>query len=55
MKAGAAGGKICDADIGGFLLFIVRPEKKAAVRAALADLLEVSTRFPETINVIDHS
>jgi D-glycero-alpha-D-manno-heptose-7-phosphate kinase len=45
MKAGAEGGKICGAGNGGFLLFIVRPEKKSAVRNALSDLLEVPIRF----------
>jgi D-glycero-alpha-D-manno-heptose-7-phosphate kinase len=44
-QAGAEGGKICGAGNGGFLLFIVRPEKQPAVRQALADLLEVPIRF----------
>jgi D-glycero-alpha-D-manno-heptose-7-phosphate kinase len=44
LKAGAEGGKICGAGAGGFLLFIVRPEKQNAVRQALSKLLEVSVR-----------
>lgn len=42
MEAGAEGGKICGAGGGGFLLFIVKPERQKAVRRALEDLLEVS-------------
>lgn len=45
LHAGAEGGKICGAGNGGFLLFIVRPEKQPAVRQALAGLLEVPIRF----------
>ena len=44
-EAGAEGGKICGAGNGGFLLFIARPERHAAVRQALAKLLEVPIRF----------
>jgi D-glycero-alpha-D-manno-heptose-7-phosphate kinase len=44
-KAGAEGGKICGAGNGGFLLFIVQPDKRAAVRQALSNLLEVPIRF----------
>jgi D-glycero-alpha-D-manno-heptose-7-phosphate kinase len=44
-KAGAEGGKICGAGNGGFLLFIVPPEKQPAVRQALSSLLEVPIRF----------
>jgi D-glycero-alpha-D-manno-heptose-7-phosphate kinase len=40
-KAGAEGGKLCGAGGGGFLLFLVKPEKHAAVRAALSELLEL--------------
>lgn len=39
--AGAWGGKLCGAGGGGFLLFIVPPERQSAVRNALADLKEV--------------
>lgn len=45
LKAGAAGGKICGAGAGGFLLFIVQPEKQNAVRQALSKLLEVPVRY----------
>ncbi|HWO42620.1 MAG TPA: GHMP kinase [Candidatus Eisenbacteria bacterium] len=41
MEAGAEGGKLCGAGGGGFLLFVVRPEKQAAVRRALACLTEI--------------
>jgi D-glycero-alpha-D-manno-heptose-7-phosphate kinase len=41
MKAGGLGGKLCGAGGGGFLLFIVEPERQAAVRAALSPLTEV--------------
>jgi len=44
-QAGAAGGKICGAGNGGFLLFIVNRERQAAVRQALVRLLEVPIRF----------
>ena len=41
MAAGAAGGKLCGAGAGGFLLFIARPDKHDAVRRALAGLTQV--------------
>jgi D-glycero-alpha-D-manno-heptose-7-phosphate kinase len=41
MDAGAAGGKICGAGGGGFLLFIVPPDRRACVRRALGELMEV--------------
>jgi D-glycero-alpha-D-manno-heptose-7-phosphate kinase len=41
MAAGAHGGKICGAGGGGFLMFIVRPERQSAVRQALQSLVEV--------------
>lgn len=40
-EAGAAGGKLCGAGGGGFLLFAVPLEYQQAVRGALADLSEV--------------
>jgi len=40
--AGAEGGKICGAGGGGFLMLIVRPERKHAVRQALSELQEMS-------------
>src|SRR5947209_17086566 len=43
--AGALGGKLTGAGGGGFLLFVVPPERKPAVRQALAPLLEVPFAF----------
>lgn len=40
-EAGAAGGKLCGAGGGGFLLFIVKPERQQSVRRALDCLTEV--------------
>ncbi len=45
-EAGAVGGKLLGAGGGGFMLFFVPPERRLAVRAALAHLEEV----PITIN-----
>ena len=45
MEAGAEGGKLCGAGGGGFLMFIVKPEKRELVRRALADLPLVSLRY----------
>jgi D-glycero-alpha-D-manno-heptose-7-phosphate kinase len=41
IEAGAIGGKICGAGGGGFLLFVVEPDKQASVRRALSQLMEV--------------
>jgi D-glycero-alpha-D-manno-heptose-7-phosphate kinase len=41
LEAGAVGGKLCGAGGGGFLLFIVPPQRHEAVRAKLSDLCEV--------------
>lgn len=41
IAAGAVGGKLLGAGGGGFILFFAPPEKHAAVRAALPDLVEV--------------
>ncbi len=41
IRAGAEGGKLCGAGGGGFLLFVVRPDRQAAVRKALCELVEV--------------
>src|SRR6266567_7171368 len=38
LEAGAEGGKLCGAGGGGFLMFIVKPEKRERVRQALSDL-----------------
>ena len=45
LKAGALGGKLLGAGGGGFLLFYVEPERRAAVRAALENLLYVPFEF----------
>jgi D-glycero-alpha-D-manno-heptose-7-phosphate kinase len=44
MAAGACGGKIAGAGNGGFLLIVVQPENRAAVREALSELTEVDVR-----------
>jgi D-glycero-alpha-D-manno-heptose-7-phosphate kinase len=44
MSAGAAGGKLCGAGGGGFLLFIVKPDRQQSVRTALSGLTEVPVR-----------
>ncbi len=44
-SAGALGGKITGAGGGGFLLLFVAPERQAAVRAALPELVHVPFRF----------
>ncbi len=38
MAAGAEGGKLCGAGGGGFLMFLVRPQRREAVRQALGSL-----------------
>jgi D-glycero-alpha-D-manno-heptose-7-phosphate kinase len=45
MEAGAEGGKLCGAGGGGFLMFVVKPEKREPVRRALADLKLVSLGY----------
>lgn len=42
MAAGASGGKLLGAGGGGFLLFVTRPERRAAVCEALRGLIQVS-------------
>ncbi|HZO52997.1 MAG TPA: hypothetical protein VFB63_09780 [Bryobacteraceae bacterium] len=42
LEAGAWGGKLCGAGGGGFFLFAVPPARQQAVRAALAELKELS-------------
>ena len=44
-KAGAVGGKLCGAGGGGFMLFFASPERHAAIKEALRDLLLVPIRF----------
>jgi D-glycero-alpha-D-manno-heptose-7-phosphate kinase len=41
LAAGASGGKLCGAGGGGFLLFVVEPDKRDSVRRALSDLREL--------------
>lgn len=41
MAAGAEGGKLCGAGGGGFLMFLVKPDKQEGVRQALAELKSV--------------
>lgn len=44
ISAGALGGKLCGAGGGGFLLFLVEPEHRKAVREALGELVEMDVR-----------
>jgi len=56
LRAGAIGGKLLGAGGGGFLLFYVEPEKQAAVKKALEDLLFVPFSFEsEGMRVIHYS
>jgi D-glycero-alpha-D-manno-heptose-7-phosphate kinase len=45
MAAGAEGGKLCGAGGGGFLMFIVKPDKRDPVRRALSELTAVSIGY----------
>ena len=45
MEAGAEGGKLCGAGGGGFLMFVVRPEKRERVRQALSELTLVPLSY----------
>jgi D-glycero-alpha-D-manno-heptose-7-phosphate kinase len=47
-KAGALGGKLLGAGGGGFLLFYVKDNEKAAVRKALSHLVETPFKFDNT-------
>ena len=47
IHAGALGGKLLGAGGGGFLVFYARPEKQAAVKEAMKDLLYVPFRFED--------
>lgn len=45
MEAGAEGGKLCGAGGGGFLMLIVKPEKRERVQRALSNLTWVPVRY----------
>jgi D-glycero-alpha-D-manno-heptose-7-phosphate kinase len=45
MAAGAEGGKLCGAGGGGFLMFVVQPDKQARVHEALSELLCVGVNY----------
>lgn len=47
IKAGALGGKLLGAGGGGFLVFYVTPDKQAAVKEAMKDLLYVPFHFED--------
>lgn len=47
IATGALGGKLLGAGGGGFLLFYVQPERQAAVKEAMKDLLHVPFQFEE--------
>ena len=47
VEAGALGGKLLGAGGGGFLIFYVQPEKQAAVKEAMKDLLYVPFQFED--------
>lgn len=53
--AGAFGGKLSGAGSGGFLTFIVPPEKKQAVRTALNDLKELTFKMDSRGSTIIYS
>ncbi len=48
IKAGALGGKVLGAGGGGFILFFVKPEKRARLHSRLSKLLEVPFGFDHT-------
>ncbi len=48
MRAGAIGGKILGAGGGGFMLLFAKPEKQAAIRDALKDLVHVAFNFDDS-------
>lgn len=54
LEAGALGGKLLGAGGGGFVLFIVPPERKAQLRHALAHLQEVEFRVNATGTHVIH-
>lgn len=48
VRAGAIGGKILGAGGGGFMLLFAKPEKQAAIREALKELVHVSFNFDDS-------
>ena len=54
IEAGALGGKLLGAGGGGFLVFYAEPEKQAAVRDAMRELLYIPFRFEDEGTVIIH-
>ena len=54
IQAGALGGKLLGAGGGGFLIFYVQPEKQAAVREAMNDLLYVPFCFEDDGTSVIH-
>jgi D-glycero-alpha-D-manno-heptose-7-phosphate kinase len=54
LEAGALGGKLLGAGGGGFVLFLVPPERKAALRLRLAHLQEVEFRVNATGTHVVH-
>lgn len=54
MEAGALGGKLLGAGGGGFLLFYVQPERQAAVREAMSELMHIPFRFENNGTAVIH-
>ena len=54
VKAGALGGKLLGAGGGGFLLFYVQPDKRAAVKEAMKDLMYIPFEFEESGTRVIH-
>lgn len=54
IKAGALGGKLLGAGGGGFMLFYVQPENKAAVMDAMKDYLYVPFKFEDAGTSVIH-
>ena len=48
MQAGSIGGKILGAGGGGFMLLFAKPEKQAAIRERLKDLVHVNFNFDDS-------
>jgi D-glycero-alpha-D-manno-heptose-7-phosphate kinase len=45
LEAGALGGKLCGAGGGGFLLFVVEPERRDRVTQALSEMTEIEIGY----------